>query len=168
MTALLLTPGTGVCKPAYRQRDTDRWRRQVTRLPRPIPQYPPLTLRYGKVRLLHCALVATHTSQQALRSARAFEYGSEHWRLCLRFLDAVSMQTVFASKTCTTAELDLHTESKQELALLFVKVQRGIILRPYTISRADLQLNFCYVVKHGKETIPFQLTIPQFPKNNIT
>ena len=51
MTALLLTPGTGVCKPgAAHRRDTDRRRRQVTKLPRPIPQYLPFTLRYGFLR----------------------------------------------------------------------------------------------------------------------
>ena len=46
-TALLLTPGTGVCKPALvRRRDTDRRWRQVTKLPKPFPQYLPFTLRY--------------------------------------------------------------------------------------------------------------------------
>jgi len=39
MTALLLTPGTGICKPAMaRRRDTSRRRRQETKLPRPFPQ----------------------------------------------------------------------------------------------------------------------------------
>ncbi|MCI9037968.1 MAG: hypothetical protein HFF80_09445 [Oscillospiraceae bacterium] len=39
MTALLLTPGTGICKPAMaRRRDTSRRWRQVTKLPRPFPQ----------------------------------------------------------------------------------------------------------------------------------
>ena len=48
MTALLLTPGTGVCKPAVvRRRDTNRRWRQLTKLPMPIPQYPPFILRYG-------------------------------------------------------------------------------------------------------------------------
>ena len=48
MTALLPTPGTGVCKPgAAHRRDTDKRRRQVTKLPKPIPQYLPFTLRYG-------------------------------------------------------------------------------------------------------------------------
>ena len=51
MTALLLTPGTGVCKPAtVRRRDTNRRWRQVTKLPRPFPQYPPFILRYGFLR----------------------------------------------------------------------------------------------------------------------
>ena len=53
MTALLLTPGTGVCKPALvRRRDTNRRWRQVTKLPRPFPQYLPFTLRYGCLRCL--------------------------------------------------------------------------------------------------------------------
>ena len=51
MTALLLTPGTGICKPALvRRRDTNRRWRQVTKLPRPFPQYLPFTLRYGYLR----------------------------------------------------------------------------------------------------------------------
>ena len=53
MTALLLTPGTGVCKPALvRRRDTNRRWRQVTKLPRPFPQHLPFTLRYGFLRCL--------------------------------------------------------------------------------------------------------------------
>ena len=53
MTALLLTPGTGICKPAMaRRRDTSRRWRQVTKLPRPFPQYLPFTLRYGCLRCL--------------------------------------------------------------------------------------------------------------------
>ena len=48
MTTLLLTPGTGVCKPTLvRWRDTNRRWRQLTKLPRPFPQYPPFILRYG-------------------------------------------------------------------------------------------------------------------------
>ena len=51
--ALLLTPGTGVCKPTLvRRRDTDRRWRQVTKLPRPFPQYLPFTLRYGSLRCI--------------------------------------------------------------------------------------------------------------------
>ena len=51
VTALLLTPGTGICKPALvRRRDTNRRWRQVTKLPGPFPQHPPLTLRYGYLR----------------------------------------------------------------------------------------------------------------------
>ena len=42
MTALLLTPGTGICKPALvRRRDTNRRWRQVTKLPRPFPSVSP-------------------------------------------------------------------------------------------------------------------------------
>ena len=53
MTALLLTPGTGICKPALvRRRDTNRRWRQVTKLPRPFPQYPPFILRYGFLRCI--------------------------------------------------------------------------------------------------------------------
>ena len=49
--ALLLIPGTGISKPPMvsKRHDTDgRWR-QVTKLPRPCPQYPPFTLRYGNM-----------------------------------------------------------------------------------------------------------------------
>ena len=49
--ALLLTPGTGISKPltVNKRHDTDgRWR-QMTKLPRPCPQYPPFTLRYGNM-----------------------------------------------------------------------------------------------------------------------
>ena len=73
MTALLLTPGTGVCKPgaAYR-RDTSRRRRQVTKLPIPIPQYLPFTLRYGYLRFIprlrHC-----HAPDSHAVVARAFD-----------------------------------------------------------------------------------------------
>lgn len=50
MTAPLLSPGTGIFKPPMvgRRHDTDRRWRQLTKLPRPFPQYPPFTLRYGK------------------------------------------------------------------------------------------------------------------------
>ena len=51
MTALLLTPGTGICKPDLAsRRDTSRRWRQVTKLPRPFPQHLPFTLRYGCLR----------------------------------------------------------------------------------------------------------------------
>ena len=79
--ALLLTPGTGISKPLMvnKRHDTDgRWR-QVTKLPRPCPQYPPFTLRYGNMtgpsfaggswRFRHY-----HCRSQALRvPARAFD-----------------------------------------------------------------------------------------------
>ena len=79
--ALLLTPGTGISKPPMvsKRHDTDgRWR-QVTKLPRPCPQYPPFTLRYGNMtgssfaggswRFRHY-----HCRSQALRvPARAFD-----------------------------------------------------------------------------------------------
>ncbi len=73
MTALLLTPGTGVCKPgmAY-QRDTNRWRRQVTKLPIPIPQYLPFTLRYGFLRCIP-RLRRCHTPDSHAGVARAFD-----------------------------------------------------------------------------------------------
>ena len=79
--ALLLTPGTGISKPPMvsKRHDTDgRWR-QVTKLPRPCPQYPPFTLRYGKILVLlklaaHGDPGAATRRSQALRvAARAFE-----------------------------------------------------------------------------------------------
>ena len=65
MTALLLTPGTGVCKPALvRRRDTNRRWRQVTKLPRPFPQYPRFILRYG--------FFAAHPTSMALPAADSY------------------------------------------------------------------------------------------------
>lgn len=55
------------------RRDTDRWRRQLTRLPRPFPQYPPLTLRYGMTRLLRCASGAACAGQWSWVPARTFD-----------------------------------------------------------------------------------------------
>ena len=52
------------------------------------------------------------------------------------------------------------------LTMNFSRCRGNIAAAPSKIS--DLQLNFCYVVKNGKETITFQLTIPLFPKNDIT
>ena len=63
-TALLLTPGMGICKSAMvRRRDTNRWWQQVTvpNLPKPIPQYPPLTLRYGYLRCIPPRMQHLHT-----------------------------------------------------------------------------------------------------------
>ena len=66
MTALLLSPGTGVCKPATaRRRDTSRWWRQLTKLPRPIPQYLPFTLRYGSLR--HILLLRRYQRRTAIQ-----------------------------------------------------------------------------------------------------
>ena len=74
-TALLLTPAWEYASPsaANRRRDTDRWRRQLTRLPRPFPQYPPLTLRYGMTRLLRCASGAACAGQWSWVPARTFD-----------------------------------------------------------------------------------------------
>ncbi len=55
------------------RRDTDRWWRQLTRLPRPFPQYPPLTLRYGTMRLLCCASGAACAGQWPWVPARTFD-----------------------------------------------------------------------------------------------
>lgn len=73
MTALLPTPGTGVCKPgmAYR-RDTNRRRRQVTKLPIPVPQYLPFTLRYGCLRCIP-RLRRCHAPGSHAGIARAFD-----------------------------------------------------------------------------------------------
>lgn len=42
---------------AYRRRDTDSRRRQVTKLPKPCPQYPPFTLENGRVRFFSLSWV---------------------------------------------------------------------------------------------------------------
>ncbi len=53
MTALLLTPGTGACKPAMvRRHDASGGWRQVTKLPKPFSQHPPFILRYGFLRCI--------------------------------------------------------------------------------------------------------------------
>ncbi len=64
-TALLLSPGTGnmQVRLRHRRRDTSRRRRQLTKLPGPIPQNPPLTLRYGCLRLSCHASGVTNTGQ---------------------------------------------------------------------------------------------------------
>ena len=73
MTALLLTPGTGVCKPALvRRHDTNRRWRQVTKLPKPIPQYPPFILRYGFF-VVHPATAALPAPDSHPDVARAFD-----------------------------------------------------------------------------------------------
>ena len=63
----------------HKRHDTDsRWR-QVTKLPKPCPQYPPFTLRYGNMLVLldlaaHGGSGAAMRRLQALRvAARAFE-----------------------------------------------------------------------------------------------
>ena len=54
MTALLLPPAREyVSPPLAWRRDTGRRWRQLTKLPRPFPQYPPFILRYGYVRCAH-------------------------------------------------------------------------------------------------------------------
>ncbi len=73
MTALLLSPGTGVCKPnTARWRDTNRRRRQLTKLPIPIPQYLPFTLRYGCLRRIP-RLRRCHAPDSHAGIARAFD-----------------------------------------------------------------------------------------------
>ena len=73
MTALLLIPGTGVCKPSVAlRRDTDRRRRQLTKLPIPVPQYLPFTLRYGCLRRIP-RLRRCHAPDSHAGIARAFD-----------------------------------------------------------------------------------------------
>ena len=73
MTALLPTPGTGVCKPgAAHRRDTGRRRRQLTKLPIPVPQYLPFTLRYGCLRCIP-RLRRCHAPDSHAGIARAFD-----------------------------------------------------------------------------------------------
>lgn len=63
---------------AYRRRDTDSRRRQVTKLPKPCPQYPPFTLENGRVRFFpimgyRVAGAATHWLYVHWIVARTFE-----------------------------------------------------------------------------------------------
>ena len=46
--------------------DTSGWWRQVTKLPKPIQQYPPLTLRYG--------LFVVHPAVTAVPAPVAFQF----------------------------------------------------------------------------------------------
>ena len=81
MIVLLLTPGTvsgiterGISRPPMvgKRHDTDgRWR-QLTKLPRPIPQYPPFILRYGYLRCVpHLTALPAPSSHPGV--ARAFD-----------------------------------------------------------------------------------------------
>lgn len=75
MTAPSLLPRYGNIQAAYgcKRRDTDsRWR-QLTNLPMPYPPYPPLTLRYGMMRLLRCASGAACAGQWLWGPARTFD-----------------------------------------------------------------------------------------------
>lgn len=124
MTALLLTPGTGVCKPnTARWRDTGRRRRQLTKLPIPIPQYLPFTLRYGCLRRI-----------PRLRRCHAPD---SHAGIALAF-DAIGLTGRNRGKSPPFAVPSrrqswrgmadagcnhLHTDYEQEPVLLFFKVQ---------------------------------------------
>ena len=83
------------------RRDTDRRRRQLTRLPRPFPQYPPFTLRYGIMRLLRYASGAAYAGQWTWGSARTFDMIVLTERETRpRLLSCVpTPQAVYASKT---------------------------------------------------------------------
>lgn len=123
--ALLLTPGTGVCKHVCgdRRRDTDGWWRQVTKLPRPIPQYPPFTLRYGFVRLLRRACGVTSAVQLEQGAARTFDAivltdgGGDAPRR--------RPQAVLASVPAMQRMLLLAYRYEREPVPLFFKVRRG-------------------------------------------
>lgn len=136
-TSQTILTGLGIFKPLMvcKRHDTDGRRRQLTKLPRPYPQYPPFTLRYGNAfwfslsggswRFRHhqCRL-------QPLRiTTRAFDailLTGKH-----RFKPWLSPQAVIASASVALADFtaphsgrNLNTESyEQVLPLLFVNEQ---------------------------------------------
>lgn len=124
MTALLLTPGTGVCKPnTARWRDTNRRRRQLTKLPIPIPQYLPFTLRYGCLRHIP-RLRRCHAPDSHAGIARAFDAIS----LTGRNRGKSPPFAVPGRRQSWRGMADagcnhLHTDYEQEPVLLFFKVQ---------------------------------------------
>ena len=108
------------------RRDTDRWWRQLTRLPRPFPQYPPLTLRYGTMRLLCCASGAACAGQWPWVPARTFDV------IVLteqRYALTPSLHLCPAGSPCVqshaAAKSYLHTDYERELVPLFIKVQKN-------------------------------------------
>ena len=71
--ALLLTPGTGVCKPVMVDGAVLTDGDEVDEAPKPISQHPSFTLRYGNVRMHDCASGDTVAGQQHRFPARTFD-----------------------------------------------------------------------------------------------
>ncbi len=119
---------------ASRQRDTDRWRRQVTRLPRPFPQYPPLTLRYGTMRLLCCASGVANTGQRPWGSARTFDIivlTGRGWGPHL-LPSTPNSQAVFASKSIPQQRLTYILNVSRSLSCCFSRCRRRAKIREQT------------------------------------
>lgn len=96
-TVLLLTPGTGNMQACLRHqatRDTIRRRRQVTKLPKPIPQHPPFSQRYGFLRI-HCYVLALPMPSYKERSAFDAIVGTNDERKIL-----LSRRSSFAGCLC--------------------------------------------------------------------
>ena len=96
----------------------------MTKLPRPCPQYPPFTLRYGKILVLlklaaHGDPGAATRRSQALRvAARAFEVilfdgaGGQERENCTPPLSRLLPQAVIAPVPGPLAVLQPRTEGK--------------------------------------------------------
>ena len=129
----LTAPGTGVCKPnTARWRDTDRRRRQLTKLPIPVPQYLPFTLRYGCLRCIP-RLRRCHAPDSHAGIARAFDVigltGRGRGFHPPPFAVPGRRQSWrgMADAGCNR----LHTDYEQEFVLLFFKIQ-WVMLREQT------------------------------------
>lgn len=124
------------------RRDTDRRRRQLTRLPKPFPQYPPFTLRYGMMRLLRRASGAVCAGQWPWGSARTFdvivltERGMRPHLLPLHPHSAGSL----CVQSHAAAKSHLHTDYEREHVPLFAKVQRGRCCQRVNWSRMLLSV----------------------------
>ncbi len=107
----------------HKRHDTDsRWR-QVTKLPRPCPQYPPFTLRYGNNWFSLLAAhggpgAATRRSQALWVAARTFEVilfdgaGGQERENCTPPLSRPLPQAVIAPVPGPLAVLQPRTEGK--------------------------------------------------------
>ena len=126
----------------HKRHDTNgRWR-QVTKLPRPCPQYPPFTLRYGNMLVLlklaaHGDPGAATRRSQALRvAARAFEVilfdgagqaGREKYLPSLILPTPAGSHRARAWAACFTAphsRRNLNTGYEQGFTLLFSNVRK--------------------------------------------
>ncbi len=123
-TVLLLTPGTGnmQARLRHKRRDTIRRRRQVTKLPGPIPQYPPFSQRYRFLRMHCCVLALPMPSYQggARPSMRSWTNDERYVLLSRRpsFAGCLRIGSYTAAARC------LHIGYERGFSSLFVKVQR--------------------------------------------
>lgn len=127
---MLLTPGTGVCKPAC-GKQAARYRQMaaaVDEAAQTNPTVSPFDPAVREMRLLCCASGVANTGQRLWSTARAFDVIVLMKRRCNfasslihpRSTGSLGVHDHAAAETC------LHTDYEQELVLLFAKVQRGM------------------------------------------